>query len=866
MSLTEEAGNGTSQTAQVLDDSSNPPPGCEQARPPKPNALQVLAENIPGELQALDRWGLWRYKWDSKKTKWDKPPLKCDGKPASTTTSDDWAEHHQALAAFERGRYDGLGFVLQPGDGIAGLDLDGCREPETGKVEPEAQAIVDAAGSYAEVSPSGTGIRIFLRATLPDKGRRSAAPWKKGSTKADIEVYDRGRYLTVTGQHIPGTPRNVEVRQDVLDTLLAKYFASAKPEASKPNAPRMPERLDDNQVRERALSAKNGAKFGALWSGDRSEFGDDHSRADMALCCHLAWWTRDATQIERLWLSSGLQREKLERDDYRSNTIARALALVPERPDRSQVEGFDGFAGSPSKESVQNAPEFDGPPRPISLNLRPVPSLTPDLLPGRVRDWIADIAERQCVPYEFPAVAAVIALSSLIGRKIGIRPKERDDWTVTPNLWGGLVGRPGLQKTPAAEEAQRPLRRLAVEALERHKAQSEDFKAASFLKSVVSEQSKNNLKGAVKKGTVSAEDLRNMATAAVAEDDTPAPMCRRYTVNDATVEALGVVLQENPNGVLVQRDELTAFLRTLDKPGHESDRGFYLEAWNGTGDFTIDRIGRGLGMYLPAVCVSLFGTIQPGPLARYIRGAAAGGEGADGLVQRFQLMVYPDPTPYQLVDRYADTEAKNRAFDLFKMLDDLDPAAVGAQVEEGASVPFLRFAPEAQQLFNEWRHDLETEKLRSGESPMIEAHLSKYRSLMPSLALLFHLINCVEERTGGPVSLAAAELAASWCDVLEEHARRIYQSAFEGDPEPAMRLAERIRQQLPNPCTVRDIVKKGWEGLASTEDVDRALGLLEEAGWAQVVETEPSSVGGRPKRLVYFNPLAPLIAKAKGAK
>jgi hypothetical protein len=865
MSLTEEAGNGTSQTAQVLDGSSKPRPGCEQARPPKPNALQVLAENIPAELQALARWGLWRYKWDANKTKWDKPPLKCDGKPASTTTPGDWAEHALALAAFKRGRFDGLGFVLLSGDGIVGVDIDGCRDSGTGEIEPEALSIARAFNSYAEVSPSGSGIRIFLFGQLPGKGRRVAAPWKNGTGKADIEIYDRGRYLTVTGQRIPETPRTVEPRQEKLEAALAKYFPQAAAPRAAPPRPTMPERLDDTQVLERALRAKNGAKFGALWNGDLSGYDDDHSRADMALCCHLAGWTRDTAQIERMWLDSGLRREKLERADYRANTIARALALVPEWTDWSQNEGFVGFVGSSSKESAQNEPQFDAPPRALTINLRPVPALSPELLPGRLRDWVADIAERQSVPYEFPAVAAIVALASLVGRKIGIRPKQHDDWTVTPNLWGALVGPPGLQKTPAAEEGLKPVRRLAAEALERHKVKSSDFKAETFLNSVVSEQSKNNLKAAVKSGKASAEELRNLSQKAVAEDDTPAPTCRRYMVNDATLEALCVVLQENPNGVLVQRDELTAFLRTLDKPGHESDRGFYLEAWNGTGDFMIDRIGRGIGIYLPAVCVSLLGTIQPGPLARYIRGAS-GGEGADGLVQRFQLMVYPNPTPYKLVDRFADTQAKNCAFDLFRLLDDINPAAVGAQVEEGHPIPFLRFAPDAQILFNEWRHELETEKLRSDESPVIEAHLSKYRSLMPSLALLFHLIESVEEGRAEPVTLRAAKMAAAWCDFLEEHARRIYQSAFDGDPEPAMRLAERIRLQLPNPCRVRDIIRRGWEGLTKAEDVERALGLLEEAGWLKIVETLPEKGIGRPNRLVYFNPLAMGSTQAKGAK
>jgi putative DNA primase/helicase len=320
-------------------------------KPAKPNALQVLAENTPEELKALNRWGLWRYKWIEQKNKWDKPPLKCDGKPASTTTPDDWTEYNRAVATYTRGRYDGLGFVLQPGDGIGGLDLDGCRDPETAHIEPEALAIAHAVNSYAEISPSGTGIRIFFRAKLPGSGRRTAARWKRGTSKAEIEIYDKGRYLTFTGQHLEGTPRNVEARQEEIDALLAEYFPAPAP--TERQRPTTPERLGDNQVLDRALNAKNGAKFGALWNGDISAHGDNHSSADMALCCHLAYWTRDAAQIERLWLESGLKRAKQERDDYRANTIARALekitvfydptprALRAPDPGKVAAEGYD---------------------------------------------------------------------------------------------------------------------------------------------------------------------------------------------------------------------------------------------------------------------------------------------------------------------------------------------------------------------------------------------------------------------------------------------------------------------------------------------------------------------------------------------
>jgi hypothetical protein len=125
---------------------------------------------------------------------------------------------------------------------------------------------------------------------------------------------------------------------------------------------------------------------------------------------------------------------------------------------------------------------------------------------------------------------------------------------------------------------------------------------------------------------------------------------------------------------------------------------------------------------------------------------------------------------------------------------------------------------------------------------------------MPSLALLFHLIDVVSKVAVGPVSLSCARLAAAWCDYLEEHARRIYQAAFDGDPEPAQRLAERIKESLPNPFTIRQVVQKGWATLSKTEEVERAVVLLEAHDWVRRIEVPPGLEGGRPKVEVYINP------------
>jgi Protein of unknown function (DUF3987) len=235
------------------------------------------------------------------------------------------------------------------------------------------------------------------------------------------------------------------------------------------------------------------------------------------------------------------------------------------------------------------------------------------------------------------------------------------------------------------------------------------------------------------------------------------------------------------------------------------------------------------------------------------------GAGDDGLISRFQLAVFPDQDrPFQIVDRQPDTGAKNRAFDIFKAFDELSPANVGAEVDEPGGIPFLRFAPSAQEFFYGWWADLEA-KLRSDETPIIESHLSKYRSLMPALALLFHPVDLVDRAPTepirrGPVSLEATTMAAVWCDFLEKHARRIYQSGSDGDMGPARTLAGRIAESLPNPFRARMVLRKCWSGLTTPEDVDRALGILEEHGWVYPVKVPSGEKGGASTVEYHVNP------------
>jgi Protein of unknown function (DUF3987) len=525
--------------------------------------------------------------------------------------------------------------------------------------------------------------------------------------------------------------------------------------------------------------------------------------------------------------------------------------------DRSHWAAVGGVLGaSPSSNGHSTAtPPADAAwpaPEPVPTALPPVPAFDAvHLLPPSFEPWIADIAERTQCPADFAAVAALSAAGAVLGRQLAIRPKQRDDWTVVANLWGLSIGPPGVMKSPAMRQALKPLQRLVAEAHEVYRARLEAFAFDETKARAKRDLLQSELKAALKTGG-DGEALRT----AFAQAELSPPTERRYLVNDATVEKLGELLNENPNGLLQFRDEVAGFLRTMDREGHENDRAFFCEAWNGLDAYVYDRIGRGT-LRIIAACVAVLGGIQPGPLHAYLREAfGRGGADDDGFIQRFQLLVWPDVTAeWQHVDRWPDTEAKHRVFAVYRQLSDLDLDALGAHQRDPDALPFLHFSAEGQACFDDWWGALEHHLRDATEHPVIVAHLAKYRSLMPALALLFHVIEGVAHGRGGPVSEAAAQQAIAWCTYLEAHARRVYESVTAAPRVAAARLAAEIRAgHLLGPFTARTARLKGWAGLTEPDDVAGAIAVLEELHWLRAVEVPPTSKGGRRTTNYLINP------------
>lgn len=475
-------------------------------------------------------------------------------------------------------------------------------------------------------------------------------------------------------------------------------------------------------------------------------------------------------------------------------------------------------------------------PTPLPEGLPPVAEFDGELLPPMLRHYVEDIADRMQCPPDFPAVALLSVLSAAVGRRLGISPKRLDDWTVIPNLWAMVIGRPGIMKSPPLQEVMRPLQTMQARAVEQYETERADYQAGAMLASEAERVSKDAIRKLLKEGKRAAAEDR--AVEAVSQN-AKAPVCRRYVVNDATVEKLGEILNENPFGVLHFRDELPGFFRTLDRQGHEADRAFYLECWNGDGSHTYDRIGRGT-LHINGACLSILGGIQPGPLTDLVRGLR--GSGDDGLLQRFQLAVWPDASRnWRNVDRQPDRDARDRIQTLIQRFNGLGDQD---QTIAPGMIPVLRFSDAAQPLFDSWRESLE-HRLRDGsEHPTVEAHLAKYRSLVPSVGLLLHLV----EESNGPVSLIALERAIAWAEYLETHARRIYAPAISPDVDAARLLAAKIKAgSVGKQFVLRDVYRNGWSGLSTVEAALAAVHVLEDYDWLRPSQEQTS---GR-SRVVY---------------
>jgi putative DNA primase/helicase len=460
------------------------------------------------------------------------------------------------------------------------------------------------------------------------------------------------------------------------------------------------------------------------------------------------------------------------------------------------------------------------------------------LLPKQLADFVMDEADRMPCSPDYIAAAVIVCLGSVIGASCALKPKRRDDWIVVPNVWGGIVGDPSSKKSPGLGVVTRFIDRLEAREADKLVEAKKIFEAEQ----AAYEANQSAVKANMKKAATGKPDPLKMAAAiddlkAIAPPDEP--HARRYKSNDASVEKLCDIEARNPQGLMVFRDELVGLLASWEREGHEGDRAYYLEGWNGSGSYNSDRIGRG-EQFVKNHCLSILGGIQPDKMETYLADIASNLDN-DGRVQRFQVMVYPNPVPWQWRDRYPVKGAREAVRDMFDRLSVFDPVLDGAApADDFVKLPHFYFDDAAQEIFIEWCSDLNLVQIAREQDPLMKQHLGKFEKLFCSLALILHLA----EGNIGHVKAESALRAAAWCDYLAGHARRIYGMVEGAKVCTAKMLLRRIQDgKLQSGFTLRTVRQKNWSGAANNIQIEAALAMLEAHHCVRGFE---SASGGRP--------------------
>ncbi|MBX7253127.1 MAG: AAA family ATPase [Candidatus Promineofilum sp.] len=407
-----------------------------------PYTLPVQPDAIPDELKALANWVGWR--WAERDGKWTKPPIGVQtGAGAKSNDASTWAPFDAALHSYQNGgRLAGIGVMLAPP--FVGVDLDDCRDQKTGALESWAYAIVQRLATYAEVSPTGTGVKLICRGDLPVTGTNKPNGWP-------VEMYQSGRYFTVTGQRLEGAPADVRDASEAVTWLYNRITNETPPawvapslvadddshrRGETPTVPQTPPKplqavgghpgagLSDADLLRIVGRSEKAAEFGRLWAGNAGDYPGkdgkpDESTADFALLGLLTFYTRDASQLDRIFRQSALYRPKWDERHYSNGDTygQRTIANILKRD-----------AGKPMHDPTYRSAA----PHPAE----PPPEEPPDLWPA------------ESVPATQHATAPRFKLYSA---RDALQPQAPPVWIVdrllTPGSVSAIVGAPGSKKT-----------------------------------------------------------------------------------------------------------------------------------------------------------------------------------------------------------------------------------------------------------------------------------------------------------------------------------------------------------------------------------------------------------------------------------
>lgn len=563
-----------------------------------------MYEKLPQELKDYPYFCGWKY--ETRNGSRTKVPKSVKGHNADNSNLDDFCSFSEIIGHMDN--YDGLGIAIT-GD-MAAIDIDHCIED--GVLSDMASEIVEKVNTYAEISPSGTGIRLI--------GKTHGFTYEKekyyiNNRKCGLEVYasrDKGQFVTITGNAINDLSiRNIT---DVLPDILDKYMLRPVINRPKCSIDAPGSFLTDEEVIKKASAAGNGDKFVRLYNGDISDY-PSQSEAELSFMTSLAFWCGgDEEQMERIYLGSGLKREKWNRADYRNSTMEKALSGV--------TDFYKPVSWSSAEDDFDALPFID---EPISLDGMKVPQFPVNALPKDIADYVCAVAESTQTPVDVAASAALSVLSIGMQGKYVIRPKP--DWTEPVNTFIAIFMPPSERKSAVCSLMGKPMNEHEKEWNRLHSAEI-DF---SKTERSILERRLKSLEDQASKGKAEMSDVRRASEELSAFKDKK-PL--RYYGDDVTTEKLVSMISENDGRAAIFSPEGGIFDLLKGMYTKYVNIDVFLKGYSGD-PICVDRIGReSETIYNPVLTVMLMA--QPSVLAGVMENGNFRGR---GLTARFLYCV-----------------------------------------------------------------------------------------------------------------------------------------------------------------------------------------------------------------------------------
>ena len=795
-------------------------------------------ENIPDELKKgtlARQWVNWKIIPRKEGGKPTKPPYMPSGNPARTDDPSTWSHFLTAQAAYKSAanHFDGVGIVLTQEAGIVAVDFDDCRCPGLDGVDaaisggldmvlPEIAAYVKSVDSYSEVSPSGKGIRIFAKGRLPVDGKR----------KGPIEIYQAGRYVTVTGHVLNGFPRTIEPRQMEIDAFYKQVFgASEKPPEQEKTVRTDSPPPDWQSLLEKAFQSKNGPEIQRLWNGDFSAY-PSQSEGDLALCSHLAFWLgRDTAAMDAAFRESGLFRKKWDEKHgpctYGDATIMKAVEGC-ETHFGEERHSQRGAAGTNEKPSPDDWPD------PIPFNdYSLLPSFPVEAIPGVCGEMVAKVAESCQVDPGLPGCLMLAALSTAIGARVRVC---LDSHSEQGNLYLLSVLGSGNRKSETVRQIAAPLYDYQKS---RQDEMSSTIREAENRKQVLERRLEKLRKSAADTDDrVERDKLLWDCDELLREIEAhPVPPDPKYLVDNITLEKLGETMADHDEQLAILSPEGGIFkiIGGLYNSNGNTNIDLILKAH--TGDpWSSERIGRGAqSMQLPALTLGL--AVQPDVLEEIGRNSEFRGR---GLSARFLYAWCQSKAGYRTLQ---SSPVPASVMDAYHRLI-LSLLAIDGRHE-------LTITPEAQAIWKGFYADVEL-LLRPGAD--LE-HLIDWGSKLPGavarIAGLLHFAENGPEGIGKPISRDSVSKACYLGAYFKEHAKAAF-GIMKEDARLAVarKILSYIKRQKPESFKGRDLFN--YTSCESMGEIEPGLTVLIERGFIREAgKVDSGRRTGRPEAQAY---------------